>query len=413
MRTSPRNRSRRLSPATLTILAALLLLALSLRSGIGSLSVLLPTVRDTLGFSPLGVSVLTTLAPLCFAVVGLGAGGLVLRFGVHRVTIALLAAITVGLLARAATGSAVLFSLATVVAMAGVAVGNVVLPPLAKRHFPARVPLVSSLYGAALVGGGTLASIGSVPVADAFGGWRAGLACWALLPVLALLMWLPTLRRNGHEAAGGAVRGVRGGSQAGPSLLALLRTRLGVAFVVCFIGQSAQAYVQLGWWGSMVTDAGAGDAQAGLLLGIVTGAGLPVTLALPWLIRLTDGGIALPVAFAVLTVAGWLGILIAPLALGGVAWATLLGLGSGAFTWILAMLGQRTRTAGGVSQLSALTQGVGYLGASAATFAAGVLHDATGSWDAALVMVIVLGVVIGVAGSVIARSGPIEDELNS
>lgn len=425
------------APAAL-LLVGILLLALSLRSGIGSLSVLLPTVRDALDFSPAGVSVLTTLPPLCFALVGLGTGRLVLRFGVHRVTVALLVAIAAGLLVRSVTGSVPVFLLATVLAMAGAAIGNVVLPPLTKRHFPQRAALVSALYGAAMVGGATLASTLTVPVADATGSWRVGLACWAVVPLLGVLAWLPTLRRSQRAIAAATGETVAPdpeqatdpttdpttgqttgqGEHAGQperragrplTLGALARTRLGWAFAICFGAQASQAYVQLGWWGSMLTESGADDAHAGLLLGIVTGTGVPVTLALPALIRLTRGGPVLPIAFAAATVVGWAGLLLAPLALGGTLWALLLGFGGGAFTWVLAMLAHRSRTTEGTAQLSALAQGVGYLVASAATFAAGLLHDTTGSWDAAIVMVLLLAVVIGVAGTVLARGGTIED----
>ncbi|WP_168929422.1 MFS transporter [Nocardioides sp. GY 10113] len=433
-----RPRSDRVGAAVL--LLAVLLLALSLRTGIGSLSVLLPTVRDELGFSATGVSLLTTLPPLCFAVVGLGAGRLVLRHGVHRVTVVLLLVIAAGLVGRALTGSPMVFLGATVVAMAAVAVGNVVLPPLANRHF--RQPgsrisatTVSSLYGATIVGGATLAAMATVPVGEALGGWRVGLACWALVPAVAAVLWLPTLRSDRADARAAAAAASAAGPAveptveptvgptvgptatthppAGPApaitLAAVARTPLGWAFGGCFAIQAGQAYVQFGWWGSILADAGADASRAGLLLGMITGVGIPVTLALPTLIRMTRGSIALPVLFAAATIAGWAGLLAAPLALGGFPWAVLLGFGGGAFTWILAMVAHHSRTPQGTSQLSALTQGVGYLGASVATFGAGVLHDATGSWTAPVLVMAVLAALIGVFGAAIVRGGSVED----
>lgn len=391
--------------AALVLGAAIVVLALSLRAGIGSLGVLLPTVRDALDFSPAGVSLLTTLPPLCFALVGLGTGRLILRFGVHRVTVALLAALAVGLVARAMTDSWLLFLLATVLAMGGAAVGNVVLPPLARQHFPRQVALISALYGAAVVGGATLASSLTVPIGDALGGWRVALGSWAVVAVLGLLLWLPTVfgRDTPVEDAGPAPRRV--------TLRDVARTRVGMALMLCFGAQSAQAYVQFGWWGEILTDAGADDAHAGVLLGVITGIGIPITLSLPALIRLTRGGVTLPLSFAACTVAGWVGVLVAPLAGGGWLWAVLLGLGGGAFTWTLAMIAARSRTPAGTSQLSAFAQGVGYLVASAATFASGLLFEVTGSWTVPLAGMAVLAVLIGAAGAVVARSAPVESQL--
>ena len=53
-----------------------------------------------------------------------------------------------------------------VVCLAGAAVGNVILPPLVKVHFPDRVPLVSSLYGAALMAGAAAWVLPAEPVSD-------------------------------------------------------------------------------------------------------------------------------------------------------------------------------------------------------------------------------------------------------
>lgn len=400
--------SRRTPPTTgaaIVLGAAIVVLALSLRSAIGSLGVLLPTVRDALDFSPAGVSVLTTLPPLCFAIVGLGTGRLVLRFGVHRVTVGLLAAVGAGLVARALTDSFALFGLATVVIMAGAAIGNVVLPPLAKLHFPHRVALISSLYGAAVMCGGALASALTVPIGDATGSWRIALGGWAVVAFVGVAIWLPTAFRDERPAEDTRPMSHR------ITLADVARTRLGLAFLVCFGVQSSQAYVQFGWWGEILTDAGADDAHAGALLGLITGIGIPVTLSLPALIRLTRGGMILPIIFAACTVTGWTGVIVAPLAAGGWLWATLLGLGGGTFTWVLAMIGLRTRTAEGTSQLSALTQGVGYLVAAGATFGTGLLHELTGSWTAPLIGTAGLALGIGLAGAVIARSGPLEEKL--
>ena len=92
-------------------------------------------------------------------------------------------------------------------------------------------------------------------------------------------------------------------------------------------------------------------------------------------------------------------------------WAILLGVGGGAFTWTLTMIGKRTRTAAGTATLSVFTQGTGYLIAGIGPFGAGVLHDATGSWTAPLVALMGLAAVIAVAGWFVARPVTLEDTL--
>ena len=92
----------------------------------------------------------------------------------------------IGLLVRLVPGLAFLF-LGTALAGAAIAVGNVLLPVLVRGNFPDRVGLLTGMYTTALVGFAALAAGVTVPIADAFGGgWRPGLAIWAV-PAAAVL----------------------------------------------------------------------------------------------------------------------------------------------------------------------------------------------------------------------------------
>ena len=54
-----------------------------------------------------------------------------------------------------------------------------------KLHFPDRIGRATAIYTTALAVGLTSAFLLTVPISDAFGGWRAGLGAWALLALLA------------------------------------------------------------------------------------------------------------------------------------------------------------------------------------------------------------------------------------
>src|SRR5690606_24740675 len=72
--------------------------------------------------------------------------------------------------------------------LAGMGIGNVVLPPLVKRWFPHRVGTLSVVYITALQAGTILSALAAVPLADAFG-WRVSLGAWAFTAVAAMLPW--------------------------------------------------------------------------------------------------------------------------------------------------------------------------------------------------------------------------------
>jgi CP family cyanate transporter-like MFS transporter len=380
---------------------AIILLAANLRAAVGSIGVVLGSVRDDLAMSATVAGVLTTLPVVCFAVFGVGTAGLVRRAGLHRAAAAVLVLAATGIVTRPLVDDKLVFLLCSIVALAGAAVGNVILPPLVKVHFPDRVPLMSSLYGAALMVGASTTSVATVPLADALGGWRQGLAAWAVLAGVALVPWLVMLRQDVHAAPTAEHR---------LPLALVLRSPLAWAMLLLFAAQSAAAYAQFGWFAEIMTDAGISDASAGALLALISAVGIPLTLSLPWLMRLTGDRPYLPWAFAVVTAAGWLGVLAAPTTTPWL-WAALLGTGGGAFTWSLTMIARRTRTTAGTAALSVTTQGFGYLIAGVGPFGVGALHDATGSWTAPLICLIALSGVIAVCGTIVARPVMLEDTL--
>ncbi|WP_194839971.1 MFS transporter [Aeromicrobium yanjiei] len=381
--------------------AAIVLLAVNLRVAVGSVGVVLEQVRDDLGMTATVAGVLTTLPVICFAAFGVGSAGSVRRLGLHRSAALVLVLLTIGLVLRSVVHDETVFLLCSVVALAGAAVGNVILPPLVKAHFPDRIALMSSLYGAALMGGAAAASVGTVPLADAFGGWRPGIGLWAVLTGVALVPWLLMLRRDVHTAPVDEER---------LPMRAVARSPLAWAMLLVFAAQSAAAYAQFGWFPEMLGDAGVSSGYAGALLGLLSAVGIPLTLGLPWLIARVGDRPHLSWGFATLTAAGWLGVLLAPSTLPWL-WAILLGLGGGAFTWTLTMIARRTRTTAGTATLSVTTQGLGYLLAGIGPFGVGALHDVTGSWDAPIIALMLLTVVIAVAGTVVARPVMLEDTL--
>ncbi|MBW9206526.1 MFS transporter [Mumia sp. zg.B17] len=384
------------------VLACIILLALNLRASVGSVGVVLNDIRGDLDMSATAAGALTTLPVICFALVGSLANTIVRAIGLHTTAIASTAVVAVGLAARTFAESGGLFLIASAVALAGCAIGNVILPPLVKVHFPDRIALVSSIAGAAIVGGATLSAALTVPIAEATGDWRWGLFTWALLAAVTLVPWLRLLRHD-----------VRSTDAATPITIGeLVRAPLAWMMAVCFGAQAAQAYAQFGWFPAILEDAGLSDAYAGSMLAIVTGIGIPAALLLPAVIGWSRDRAWLPWSFAVVTAAGWLGVLWWPTAAPW-AWAVLLGIGGAAFPWVLTMIAKRSRTHEGTVALSGFVQGLGYLIAALGPFGTGLLHDSTGGWGAPVAMLVALALLIGVVGTYVARPVMVEDQLHA
>lgn len=390
-------RSRLLLPAV-----AIVALALCLRIAVSGVGVVLDPLRADLGMSAGLAGLLTTLPVVAFGVVGLLTGALVRRFGIDHLAAVALLVLAVATATRVLVPSSVPFLLLTAVALAAAAVGNVILPPLARRHAPDHVRLLSSVYGAALLTGAAATAALTVPIADVTGSWRPALGWWAVVPALAVVPWVLVLRRpraDGHAATD---------APAGPRPR-LLRSRTTWVMAVFFGIQSTYAYVQFGWFATVLIEDGVDDHVAASLMALLAAAGIPIALLMPTLSRLV-GDVGLSWVWASATVLGWGGLWLTEAAVPWV-WAVLLGVGSGAFPWVLSMIPRRSRSLSGTAALSATTQGIGYGIAALGPFGVGVVHEVTGSFDVALVVLAASGVLLGVLGTIISRAGFVEDEI--
>ncbi|MBL6276844.1 MFS transporter [Micromonospora fiedleri] len=388
----------------LLVLVGMLLVALNLRAAVTSLGALLDEVRVGLALSGTMAGFVTTLPTIAFAGLGAATPWLVRRLSTARLLVLGMLALAVGQVLRAVTGSAVVFLLTSALALAGIAVANIMMPMLVKQYFPHRTGLVTGAYSMALVAGTTVAAAAAVPVAHAFGSWRAGLGVWAGLALVAVLPWLPAaLRSRGTDARRATRDGVA------RVIIRPARTRLGWAMAVYFGAQSLSGYAIMGWLAQLFRDAGFRPQDAGLLLAAVTALGVPIALLMPTLAGRLKNLRLLVFALTAASTLAYLGLALAPRD-AAVLWVLLLALGQGAFPLILTTIGLRARTADGTVALSAFAQSAGYVIAALGPLLVGILYESTGGWTAPIgFLLLALAVQTG-AGMVIARPRYIEDE---
>ncbi|MCI0384637.1 MFS transporter [Streptomyces sp. CNQ085] len=365
------------------LVAGIVLAALNLRPAITALGPFLEEVRGALAMNGTVAGLLTSAPALCFAVFGGAAPRLARRWGPAAVVLAGMAAVTAGLALRPLAGATAWFLASSALALAGIAVGNVLMPVVVKRWFPDRIGPMTGLYSMSLSVGTAAAAALTVPAARTLGGdWRLGLGMWALPGALALLVWAPVVRGARARAAGTAAEGP--GAE-------IRITRSGTAWSLgVFFGfQATAAYVVMGWLPQIFRDAGVPASTAGLLLALTMGMSIPLSYVLPRIAaRLSHQG-PLVAVLACCGLGGYAGLWLAP-AQGAWAWALLLGVSNCAFPLVLTMIGMRARTGAGVAKLSAFAQGTGYLIAVPGPLLVGALHQHTGGWHAPLALMAAL-----------------------
>ncbi|MBD7994032.1 MFS transporter [Arthrobacter sp. Sa2CUA1] len=382
-------------------LTGIILIALNLRGPIVAPSPILGLLQEQLGMSVATAGLLTALPIACFGVVSFLALPLLRRSGPDQAIAFCLAGVAAGTLLRSSGGAEQALA-GTIVIGASIAVGNVLVPVVIRRDFPpARVPLVTGVYTAAMNIGSMTTLFITAPLTEAFG-WRTGLVLWGALAFVAALAWLalvgwrPFLLGSGGTAqAAGPVQDSPGAGRTDvvPAHLPAPTAdragwRLPAAWIltVAFSGQAFAFYAVSTWLPTLLSDVvGLDTAAAGAGASLFQGPAIAGALGVPLLSRRLRSRTLLW-----LTCAAWavlpLGLLLAP---GGWAvWVTLGGVAQGAgitvIFLILVRLGGGARQAG---QVSALVQGGGYLVAAAGPVILGSLHTMTGSWVLPLVVV--------------------------
>lgn len=417
------------------LLAGILLVALNLRPVITAVGPVLPVIGADAGLGSAALGVLAAVPIVAFAVVSPVVHPLARRFGVERTVLVSLVVLALGTLLRSAPGPATNLWIGTALVGATVAVGNVLLPVVVKKDFPLRVPATTAWYVATQSVFAAIASGVAVPLA-AVGGWELALGVWAAPVALALAVWAPRLRAAKvrtsapapaahHRTSDRPVSSERAapsdrtsavnraasvdtetpgaGGTAPARRDSVYRHRL-AWLVAAYMGlQSTVFYTLLNWLPSVEQDLGVDPVTAGWHLFAFQAVAIVGNLAVPALMRVGgDQRVATTVVPGLVLVA-MVGVWLAPGLLW--LWIVLIGLGTGsAFVVALSLVGLRAADPATASQLSAMSQALGYGLAAAGLVLAGVLRDVTGPGATVLLVVAVVAVLQVLVGLRVGRS---------
>lgn len=385
------------------VLAAVLLSAFNLRTAVTSLTPLLERIAHEYDFGAPTMGALGMLPTAAFALTGVATPALLRRFGLLQTALIAMGLATIGLLVRPllpGTGGLLLGSL---VALAGMGVGNVVLPPLVKRYFGDRVGGVSTLYITVLQVGTLLPALMAVPVADAWG-WRSSMMVWMLPALLALIAWALVHARHRRLAATGPAPVTPTPEAEGR----VARTALGWSMALTFGMTSLVTYSMFTWLPTLFREAGASPAFGGTMVALFSALGMVGALTMPALAVRLRNPFPIVLLCAACHLVAFAGLWWAPLA-APILWVTLLGLGPSTFPLALVLVNQRSRTAAGSAALSRFSQGMGYLVSCLGPFLFGWLHAHRGGWTSPFLFLAACIVIQLVAAWVACRPQWLED----
>ena len=374
----------------LGVLAALFIATLALRPQLVGIGPLLPEIQLDLDIPHAVAGLLGTIPVLLmglFAPLGPWVAG---RIGPRRaVALCLLAVVAFGLLRPALPGVPALL-LTTVGIGLGMGTAGAILPIVVKLRAGAVPAMATGAYAAGIVAGSLVAAAVAVPLAVAFGTWRAPLAAFGIAAVVSLVAWLALLPGDSAEAR----------SSGRPPRLPW-SSPIAWLLVGVFGAQSLLYYSAVSWLPAVYVERGWPIGDAGNLVAVMHLIGLATGVAVPLVAdRLGSRRLQLTTV-ALITLAGFLGIVLLPDL--GVLWAAVLGMGLGAiFPLVLTLPVDVAEGAAQVGATAAFMLLGGYVLSSLGPVGLGVLRDATGAY--ALSLWLLVGLAAALVASCLALS---------
>lgn len=376
------------------LLVGVLFVAVNLRAALSSIGPLIDMIREDVGLSDTLLGLLTTLPLIAFGLVSTITPLFTKRFGIGNTLLGALTLLTSGILIRSAGGIFALY-LGTILLGIAIAFGNVLIPALIKRNFPHKAGFVTSLYSGIMSLGAAIAAGLSVPLAVEHNlGWRGSLAVWAVLALLALIIWIPNIKRINRTVP----------TRSFKEAMKKLSGSLLVWRLALYMGlQSLAFYVILAWLPAILIDRGYDALYAGWMLSLSQATGIIGSIVFPiWAGSRKDQRLVI-VCLLIVEFIALVGLMIPEIGLVEL-WVGLIGMVlGGTFGLALLLIVLRSKDAETAAELSGIVQSIGYFIAATGPFIVGMIYDLTQVWNYALALLIVIGIIKLILGIDVGR----------
>lgn len=386
-----------LRPSPVVVLLLSWFVAFNLRSGFVGLGPALPNLTHDLGLTFAQSSILVSAPTLLMGLLAVPGGVLADRWGAVRAIALGTALVAIGGGARALTLNFGLMAVITILFGAGIGLAQPSLPRLMRARFPQRLGVTTGVYASGLVCGAIVGAVLSSLLLEQGGAvhaWRTPIATWGVLAAFAAVIWCLVMRP--WEAPSDRVlhhMAVEASDDWSP-----WRDRRAWIAAFIFAAQGMAYYLLIAWLPAVYSEDGGSAATTAALSGIFNASTLPGILLFPvWSDRLQQRKLP-AIAAAVLFTIGVAGLTLAPLAdpLRWV-WPALAGAGvAGVFGMALVMPADLAPP-GRTGRAAGMVLAVGYAGSALGPIVAGLVRDITGSFDASLILLPIVGVAMTLA----------------
>lgn len=385
------------SASTFLLVIAIILVAANLRPAITSVGPIIGTIQKDVGLAHWSAGLLMSLPLILFAVISPVVPKLANRWTNEGTLLIGLIVLFAGIGIRLIPMTFLLFG-GTILIGVGIAIGNVLLPAVAKDKFPQKFGLMTSVYSTTLGLLASLASGVSVPLAHGLNlGWQGSLSIWGIPVIMAIIVWAFLLKTTKEPHKG--INRVRSSSKQVWSSPLAWQIALFLGFQACLF------YVTVSWLPEILHSRGISLSTSGWLLSFTQIVGLPVSFIIPVIAGRYRSQIGIAFWLGLSSVLGYGGLVLGssfPILIISIL---LIGIGLGGnFPLALSYLGLRAQNAKQAAELSGMAQSTGYVLASLGPLFMGYLFDRTQMWTVPLITLIIISIACMLFGMISGRN---------
>lgn len=374
------------------VFLGILFVSFNLRAPITSVGPITDLIQNEYSLSNSVAGLITTLPLLAFAIFSPFVAKMNHKFGHGLTMLGGLILIIIGELIRSYTNVYGLF-VGTMSIGLGIAIGNVLIPSVIKHKFKKNVGNIISIYITSMCIFAALGAGISIPATNILG-WNSSLAMWVVLAFIALLIWLPQLKKSEeyNNSDDLAIEKVMQSKSIWKSPLAW--------WVTLYMGtQSFLFYTLIAWIPSIIIFKGLDSHFAGMMALLFQLVALSATLLVPIIANKIKHQKLIATIISLNYLAGMIIFLFATTSLEIIISMVFIGIGmGGAISLAIGFITQRTPHAKKAAELSGMSQSAGYLFAAVGPILLGFMFDITKSWTSSIIVLIVAIVLLILVG---------------
>lgn len=382
--------SKSISKNTLLFLIAVICIGSNLRAPIVAVGPVIPEITSFLHLSPTWAGLVTSIPLLCFAF-----GSVLMPYfsklaGLEKALFYSIIALLLGIIIRSLGSTEFLFFGASVVGLA-ITVCNVLMPSFIKKYFPKKVGVITAVYLTAM----NLTSSISVGLAMKMGeianlGWKSSIGIWFIFSFIALFAWIPVLKFRSNSNSKPSSLGIK--------VQGMWRSKMAWNISIFMGTQSVVFYSLAAWFPTMLQEWGMSPIKAGWMLSYFQLGSVPMMFFGPIMADKIKKQAGLIWGTVILLIVG-ISLIIFYKTQFAVLAIVLIGIAVGlAFALSMMFLVLRTQNAEEASELSGMSQSIGYLITAIFPPLFGSIYQLTHSWTIPLSLLFLIALLQLITG---------------